>query len=531
MSSLIQKIKSGKLWDFPGGISFPKNKAHPRKKTLMYAKIPREIVLPIRSYTSLPNTIIPKIGEHVLKGEPLIKCYNNRASCIPIHSTTSGMIVAIEPRIIAHPSGLTEQCIIIEPDGNDEWYPLQPLEDFSLKSPIKLIERIKQAGIIGMGGAGFPTSTKVYSSLKKINILIINAAECEPYITADDSLIQNHINEIIQGIEVIDYILKPKLIVIAIEDDKPEAINSLIQATKNKEIIIRVIPTKYPSGGEKQLIKILTNMEVPSGKIPIDIGILVQNISSIYAIKRAICDGEPLIARVVTLAGKIFKETLNIWTLIGTPIEALLNEFSSRTNKQFEHLILGGSMMGFSIPNTSIPITKTTNCIFIPKSNEVVSPLHEMPCIRCGYCSNVCPASLLPQQLQWYAKAKQFEKCKEFNLTDCIECGACAYVCPSKIPLVQYYRQAKSEIYTCEIEMKSAQRAKKRFESKNTRMKLEKQEKEKHLKKLREKHKKQLVSNKHAILAAIERVNKKNKLNQIDNIPNKGINTQSKMKI
>jgi len=235
----------------------------------------------------------------------------------------------------------------------------------------------------------------------------------------------------VQGIEIVEHILKPKLTIIGIEDNKPQAVQALEQAAKHKDIVIRVIPTKYPSGGEKQLIKVLTNKEVPNNGIPADIGLLVQNVGSLYAIQRAVCHGEPLIERIVTLTGNTFKQPQNVWTLVGTPVQALLDEFEYKADKKAPRLIMGGPMMGFTLPHTHVPITKTANCILAPTRREIAVEQYEMACIRCGQCAEVCPASLLPQQMQWHAKAQEYDKCEELNLKDCIECGACAFVCPS----------------------------------------------------------------------------------------------------
>ncbi|PAU39414.1 electron transport complex subunit RsxC [Vibrio coralliilyticus] len=506
MLSLIEQIKSGALWDFPGGVHPPENKKQSVKSEIAKASIPQEIVLPVKQHIGKPGTITVEVGEQVLKGQPLTKY--DTSFMLPVHAPTSGKITAIESRTTAHPSGLAETCIIISPDGEDRWIERKTDNDFTQRTPDELIEIIRQAGVSGMGGAGFPTAKKIQAGLARTEILIVNAAECEPYITADDMLMQEHADEVIKGIEIVEHILKPKLTIIGIEDNKPQAIKTLEQAAEHKDIVIRVIPTKYPSGGEKQLIKILTNKEVPVNSIPADIGLLVQNVGSLQAIKRAVCDGEPLVERIVTLTGDTFKQPRNVKALIGTPVQSLLDEFGYKADKKLPRLIMGGPMMGFTLPHANVPITKTANCILAPTRKEISPNQYEMACIRCGQCAEACPASLLPQQLQWHSKAEEYDKCEELNLKDCIECGACAFVCPSEIPLVQYYRQAKAEMRTRKEESEAAERAKIRFEEKKARLERDKAERENRFKKAADDRRKDMkkTGGDDAIAAAIARV-------------------------
>ncbi|QPK04696.1 electron transport complex subunit RsxC [Vibrio kanaloae] len=506
MISLIEQIRTGSIWNFPGGVHPAENKKQSNTTDIVHARLPEEIVLPVKQHIGKPGNLLVTAGDTVLKGQQLTAL--DTGFTLPVHAPTSGVITVIEPRTTAHPSGLNELSVVIKPDGLDTWIEKHPVEDFSSKNSDELLDVIRQAGISGMGGAGFPTAKKLQSGLGRTDILIVNAAECEPYITSDDKLLQEHAEEVLKGIEVVEHILQPKLTVIGIEDNKPDAIKALEIAAKNKDIVIRVIPTKYPSGGEKQLIKILTNKEVPAGGIPADIGVLVQNVGSLYSIKRAVIDGEPVINRVVTLTGKTFKQPRNVWALLGTPVHELLEEFGYKADKKLPRLILGGPMMGFTLPHANVPITKTSNCILAPTRREISPSTYEMECIRCSACAEACPASLLPQQLQWHAKANELDKCEELNIKDCIECGACAFVCPSEIPLVQYYRQAKAEIKTRKDEATAAERAKIRFEEKNARMGRDKAERENRFKKAADNRRKDMKSadGDDAIAAAIARV-------------------------
>ncbi|MEO9494386.1 MAG: electron transport complex subunit RsxC [Vibrio splendidus] len=506
MISLIEQIRTGSIWNFPGGVHPAENKKQSNTTDIVHARLPEEIVLPVKQHIGKPGNLLVSVGDTVLKGQQLTAL--ETGFTLPVHAPTSGAITAIEPRTTAHPSGLSDVCVVIKPDGRDAWVAKHPVEDFSTKTSDELLDVIRQAGISGMGGAGFPTAKKLQSGLGRTDILIINAAECEPYITSDDKLLQEHAEEVLKGIEVVEHILQPKLTVIGIEDNKPDAIKALEIAAKDKDIVIRVIPTKYPSGGEKQLIKILTNKEVPAGGIPADIGVLVQNVGSLYSIKRAVIDGEPVVNRVVTLTGKTFKQPRNVWALLGTPVHELLEEFGYKADKKLPRLILGGPMMGFTLPHANVPITKTSNCILAPTRREISPSTYEMECIRCSACAEACPASLLPQQLQWHAKANELDKCEELNIKDCIECGACAFVCPSEIPLVQYYRQAKAEIKTRKDEAAAAERAKIRFEEKNARMERDKAERENRFKKAADNRRKDMKTpgGDDAIAAAIARV-------------------------
>ncbi|CAH0525520.1 electron transport complex subunit RsxC [Vibrio hippocampi] len=509
MLSLIEQIQSGLLWDFPGGVHPVENKTQSNQTAIAEAIIPSELVIPIKQHIGKPGDILVSVGDTVLKGQCLTEV--NAAMMLPVHASTSGIIVAIEPRTVAHPSGLSELCIVLQPNGQDQWIDKTPIENYQQHTPEQLIEIIRQAGVSGMGGAGFPTAKKIQAGQKRTDVLIINAAECEPYITADDTLMQHFADEIIAGIEVLEHILEPKLTVIGVEDNKPQAIQALQQAAQHLDIVIRVIPTKYPSGGEKQLIKIITNLEVPSGGIPADIGVMVQNVGSVYSVKKAVLDAEPLIQRVVTLTGDTFAQPRNVWTLIGTPVQALLDEYSYQADKKSPRLIMGGPMMGFTLPHANVPITKTSNCILAPTRKEIAPHSYEMPCIRCSQCAEACPASLLPQQLQWYAKSAEYDKCEELNIKDCIECGACAYVCPSEIPLVQYYRQAKAEIRSRNQEAEAAERARLRFEEKKARMERDKQERENRFKQAADARRQQMKASTDgdAVAAAIARVKAK----------------------
>ncbi|AKE10636.1 electron transport complex subunit RsxC [Serratia liquefaciens] len=504
MLNLFAAFKKDRIWDFDGGIHPPEMKTQSSGVPLRTAPLPDTFVIPLQQHLGPEGELCVNVGEHVLKGQPLTV---GRGRTVPVHAPTSGTISAIKPHITAHPSGLAELCVIIQPDGEDRWCERAPVADYRQLPTGELIQRIHQAGIAGLGGAGFPTASKLQGGMNGVETLILNAAECEPYITADDRLMQEHADQVIEGTQILRHLLQPKVTLIGIEDNKPEAIEALKLALRDQPgISLRVIPTKYPSGGAKQLTKILIGKEVPHGKHSSAIGVLMQNVGTAFAIKRAIVDGEPLIERVVTLTGEALSQPGNLWARIGTPVQHLLN-FAGFQPQAQQMVVMGGPLMGFTLPALNVPIVKISNCILAPSVSEMAPQEPEQSCIRCGLCVDACPAGLLPQQLYWFSRGEEHEKARKHNLFDCIECGACAFVCPSNIPLVQYYRQEKAEIKAIDQEAARTAEAKARYEAKLARLEREKLARE-------ERHKKAAVKmtdgDQDAVQAALARVRSKN---------------------
>ncbi|MGX8942613.1 electron transport complex subunit RsxC [Symbiopectobacterium sp. Eva_TO] len=507
MLKLLNLFRKERIWDFDGGIHPPEMKTQSSRVPMRHIPLPEQFIIPLKQHLGPEGELCVNVGDRVLRGQPLTR---GTGRMLPVHAPTSGTVNAIRPHMTAHPSALPELSIIIIPDGEDRWCDRQCLPDYQQHSIDTLLAHLHQAGIAGLGGAGFPTSAKLKGGLRGIATLIINAAECEPYITADDRLMQEYAREIVQGIEILIHLLSPERTLIGIEDNKPEAIQALRHALADRaDIRLRVIPTKYPSGGAKQLTKMLTGKEVPFGKHSASIGVLMQNVGTAYAIKRAVIDGEALTERVVTLTGEALRQPGNVWARLGTPVRHLLKQAAFHSENKTPMVIMGGPLMGFTLPALDVPIVKISNCILAPSVNEMQAPEQEQSCIRCSKCSDACPAGLLPQQLYWFSRGQEHEKARAHHLFDCIECGACAYVCPSNIPLVQYYRQEKAEIRAIDLEASRAQQAKARFDAKQLRLEREKAARER-----RHQQAAATVStaDKQAVQAALERVRSKNAL-------------------
>lgn len=466
-----------KLWNIPGGIHPQENKQQSVRLPIGKIPLPPEIILPLNQHIGAPSEPIVEVGQRVLKGQLIARAQGIFSASV--HASTSGTVTAIEDRLVPHPSGLSSRCIVIKPDGEECWASLTSCENFAELDHFELVERIGNAGIVGLGGAGFPTAVKVNPrSVDRVETLILNGTECEPYITADDMLMRERAADVIAGAQLLAKIVgHPREILVGIEDNKPEAIAAMQTAARGTAVEIVSFPTKYPSGGEKQLIQILTGKEVPSGRIPAQIGVLVQNVGTAAAAYRAIRYGEPLISRITTVVGQALGEERNIEVLIGTPIDHILQRHGFRP-KESARLIIGGPMMGYTLEQTAVPVVKTTNCILVPSPVEMPEPPPAQPCIRCGLCAEACPASLLPQQLFWYSKAEDHEKLDAHHIFDCIECGACSYVCPSSIPLVQYYRASKGAIRQQTAEREKADQARRRFEFRQERIAKAEAEKE-----------------------------------------------------
>ncbi|MGE5469338.1 MAG: electron transport complex subunit RsxC [Bacteroidota bacterium] len=462
------------LFKFKGGVKPATNKTQSVTLPIAIAPLPSHVAVPLhQSIGGTPRPIVA-VGDHVLKGQKIGEADGWISAAV--HASTSGTVVHVGPQVVPHPSGLAADCVVIEPDGKDEWIARTPV-DYKALPPETVRELLREAGVVGLGGAVFPTHGKLTpAKTVPMEEMVINGAECEPFITCDDLLMRERAEEVVRGAGIFRDLLQPKKVLIGIEDNKPEAVAAMTAAVKavgeNFEVI--AVPTRYPAGGAKQLIRVLTGKEVPNGKRSTDLGVQCFNVATAYSAWRALAHGEPVISRLVTVTGNVGKPR-NYEVLIGTPFDELLalGEPKADTNG----IIMGGPMMGFLVPDAKVPVVKATNCL-IAHSDTLFPPKPpEMPCIRCGECARACPHELQPFEMYWFSRAKNFGKTQEYNIFDCIECGCCSFVCPSRIPLVQYFRFAKSEIWAREKEKKAAETAKSRFEFKQFRDEREKQEK------------------------------------------------------
>lgn len=460
------------LHTFHGGVHPPQHKQESSESAIMQAPLPSRLVLPLQQHIGAPAKPLVQAGDKVLKGQLLAHAEGMFSSAI--HAPTSGAVLSVDLHAVPHPSGLPELCITLAPDGEERWIEHAPL-DYRALPKDQLLNLLRDAGIVGLGGATFPTHVKLnIGQAQGIQTLVVNGAECEPWITTDDRLMRERAAEIVQGVQVMRHLLNPAETLVGIEDNKPQAIAAMQRACASSGIEVIAVPTLYPTGGEKQLIRVLTGKEVPSGGRPLNIGIVCSNVATAYSVHRLVNHGEPMISRLVTVTGNV-KTPRNYEVLIGTPIAEL--EKLAGTMPGSDGYILGGPMMGLYVNNGELPVVKSSNCIIV-KSAKLFPPLPPaLPCIRCTRCAAVCPAELQPQDLYWFAKARDFGKAQKFHLFDCIECGACSYVCPSNIPLVQYYRFAKSEIRANEREKEAANLARERHEFHQLRLERDKQEK------------------------------------------------------
>lgn len=446
-SRQLLKIARGKTWRFFGGIEPPQMK-YASEDPIEDLKIPSLITLPVDRHLGEGGTILVNAGDYVKRGQPLTVPGGKRL--VPLHASTSGTVLSIAPQILPHPSGFQGKCITIKPDGLDAAVEPRALENWQSLDPQVILSHIRDMGIEGLGGALFQTASKLSSARdsyeKGCNIFIVNGCECEPGLSCDDRLMREQSDEIARGIEIIQKIISPKLTIVAIEDNKPEAAAAM-KKTCEGIAQVRCIKARYPAGSARSLIKALTGIEIPYDAHTSECGIVVDNVGTVCSVKRAVVDGQPITTRIVTVLGSSMGRHGNARVRLGTSVRFILNAF--KLNPEFhQRVIMGGPMMGFTLPSIDVPITKGTACIMAPGADELPPEEPSEPCIRCGRCARVCPSRLVPYQMYAYSRAGDHAHANKCGIADCVLCGCCSFACPSKINLTIQFRreQALQEI-------------------------------------------------------------------------------------
>ena len=462
-----------------GGIQPLPFKKDSLRSRIMSTPIPPQLTIPIGAADGGEISLLVDIGERVSKYQKLavISIFTEGASDVPVHAPTSGVITSIENSSVADHSQPQQLCINLAVDGHDEAQQLEPQSNYSLLSRVDIVSLIRDAGVIGMGGEGFPAADKLrLCGEPAIEFLIINAAECEPYITADEALLRERAEKVVVGAEILKLASAARRCIIAIEDTKPDAIGALkqvLQKETNHSCELVLVPSKYPSGSERQLIKCVTGIEIATSQHPTENGIVMHNVGTAYAAYEAIVEGIPCVSRFTTLCGQALKTPKNFEVLIGTTTDFLFELCGIGTSNK-QKSIVGGSLMGSELRSDKAAICKTTKCLIAAGVNEFQTPQTEQACIRCGFCANVCPSKLLPQQLLAFSKTLDTTQLLEHGLFDCIECGACDYVCPSHIQLVSTYKESKKLIETRRQNLEHSDYWQQRFQFHQYRVKKEK---------------------------------------------------------
>ena len=451
---------------FAGGLTLPTHKSVSSEETAPQVPLPERLFLPLQQHIGLPAEPLVEVGERVRKGQPIAQ--PGGYVSLPLHASTSGRVADIGDYPVPHQDIRSAPCIVIEADGEDRWHDIQPTPAFEEVEPMRLQHLIRECGIAGLGGAGFPTHVKVREGVENaVDTLIINGVECEPYITCDDRLIREKAHYVVAGTRMIAHAVQARRSIIAVEEDMPEAAAAL-ERHLSDDVELVSVQTRYPAGGEKQLVQTLTGKEVPSGGLAIHVGVIVHNVATAAAVYRAVTRGEPMVSRYVTVTGDV-RRPRNLQVLLGTPVADCLRLCEGRDYEQ-GRIVVGGPMMGSRLHDNRVPVTKTVNCILV---RDAPKPEPEQPCIRCGRCMEACPVQLMPQELHRLIRHGDLDGARALHLFDCIECGCCAYVCPSYIPLVRDYRLAKAEIAERERRREGADRARARFVARERRLRRE----------------------------------------------------------
>lgn len=454
----------------------PAGHKHPACDTeVAVLPLPSLLMLPLSQHIGAPARPVVTPGSRVLRGQLLAAAQGNISA--PIHAPTSGSVKAIADIQVPHPSGLTAPAILLEPDGLDEALPLETTDPFSLP-PAEIAKRVAAAGIVGLGGATFPSAVKLsLGQRSSAPVLILNGGECEPYLSCDDRLMRERPEMVIDGARIMLYAIGGKEALIGVEDNKPQAIAALTAAAAAfPEIQVVAVPSRYPMGSEKQLISWITGQEIPAEGRPADIGVVVHNVGTAWAVHRALRFGEPLTRRILTVSGGAVRTPRNVEVMVGTPVKAVL-EFCGGLTETPARMVMGGPMMGMMLHTLEVPVIKGTSGVLALTEAEIAPEGPEGNCIRCASCVSACPIGLLPLEMAARIRSGDLKASVDIGLKDCIGCGTCSYVCPSHIPLVQYFNHAKGELASGDRQKVKQDAIKQLVEARSARMEAEAREK------------------------------------------------------
>ncbi|MBI4809170.1 MAG: electron transport complex subunit RsxC [Nitrosomonadales bacterium] len=456
-----------KLFDLKGGVHPEGKKDLSAERHIRALPLPKKLYVPLQQHIGAPATPIVNVGNKVLKGQLIATAQGAVSSSI--HAPTSGTITALGDHVAPHPSGLPVPTITLESDGEDRWFMTRIVDDPLALAPEEVAACVAAAGIVGLGGATFPSALKLNLSRSSgVQTLIMNGGECEPYLTCDDRIMRERAVEIVEGIRLIAHAVAAKEILVGIEDNKPEAIAAMQEAAQGTTVKVVAMPSMYPMGSEKQIIQVLTGNEVPAGGRPADIGVLVHNVATAFAVQQAVRYGKPLISRIVTISGGAILQPCNLEVLIGTPLQELI-DFNGGYTQPAARLVLGGPMMGQQFTNTNVPVVKGTSGVLALLASEI-GHAEASPCIRCSTCVRACPVGLLPLEMAAHIRTADLTGAVALGLKDCIACGSCSYVCPAHIPLVHFFNYAKGDLAAQERSKLKQEATKKLAEARNERL-------------------------------------------------------------
>lgn len=460
---------------FRGGVHPVGHKELSNAEAIRRFPLMQRLYLSLQQHAGAPSMPVVRTGERVMKGQLLASSQGQVSA--PVHAPTSGKILSIAEHTAPHPSGLPVLMITLEPDGKDEAIEFTPPADPFALAPETLCQLVGDAGIVGMGGATFPSAVKLSLSLQKgVNTLIINGGECEPYLTCDDRLMREQAPMIIQGALLIQQAVQARQVIVGIEDNKPEALAAMQQAANGTGVEIRTVPSRYPMGSDKQLVQHLTGIELPAMHRAAESGLLIHNVATARAVFQCLVQGRPLISRVVTLSGRAMTHPGNWEVPLGTSAGDLIN-YASGFNGTPARLIMGGPMMGIQLPNLHVPVIKGCSGILALTEDEIQAT-QDSPCVRCGSCVRACPMGLLPLDMAASIRASNFKLAVQIGLKDCIGCGACSYICPSSIPLTRLFNYAKGELNNQVATQRKIERTKLLTQRRAERMERQAREKE-----------------------------------------------------